>query len=295
MPKIKYIPHNFTADTMIIVEKANEFLEDYDEQGYSVTLRQLYYRFVSEDLIENTQKSYNRLGSIINTARLAGMVDWSFMEDRTRNLVELEHFDGADDALQKLASWYHVDMWERQPIRPEVWVEKDALVGVVERICQKLDVPFFSCRGYTSQSEMWNAGQRMQRHVDNGQEVHVIHLGDHDPSGIDMSRDITDRLKMFMGGVEFRRIALNMDQIERYGPPPNPAKITDSRAKEYIKEYGESSWELDALTPSVLTELIRNEITFLTDHEIYQEDVERASDVKQRLVELARNWNDEGE
>ena len=203
MPLINYTPErNFTASTHDIIDSANEILNEYDEQGFVLTLRQLYYQFVSRDLLPNTDKSYNRLGSIINDARLAGLVDWDHLIDRTRNLQTLEHFDGANDALEKLAGWYHVDMWQRQNARPEVWIEKDALIGVIEGVCNELDVPYFSCRGYTSQSEMWRAGQRLQ-HWKQGlaQDTYIIHLGDHDPSGMDMSRDIFDRLELFMGAV----------------------------------------------------------------------------------------------
>ncbi len=294
MPLINYTPdRKFTSATVEIIDSANEILNEYDEQGFVLTLRQLYYQFVSRDLLPNTDKSYNRLGSIINDARLAGLVDWDHLIDRTRNLQTLEHFDGAGDALTKLAGWYHVDMWRRQNVRPEVWIEKDALIGVIEGVCNELDVPYFSCRGYTSQSEMWRAGQRLRHWQDTcDQDTYIIHLGDHDPSGMDMSRDIFDRLELFMGGTKFERLALNMYQVEQYSPPPNPAKITDSRAKGYIQEYGDHSWELDALEPAVLSALIRKSVTDLRDDKIHSEDVKQKEVVREKLEEIAYNWED---
>ncbi len=126
------------------------------------------------------------------------------------------------------------------------------------------DTPYFSCRGYVSQSEMWNAALRLSKYIRKGQSPIVIHLGDHDPSGIDMSRDIKERLEMFaFQGIEVNRIALNMEQIEKYNPPPNPAKMDDTRYIGYVDIYGENSWELDALDPEVLEQLISDTISKL--------------------------------
>lgn len=293
MPLINYTPdRKFTTQTLEVIEIANAILHEYDEQGFVLTLRQLYYQFVARGMLENTDKSYNRLGSIINDARMAGLVDWAHLVDRTRSLKDLEHFKGPRHALQKLVEWYHINFWDRQKVRPEVWIEKDALIGVISGICQQLDVPYFSCRGYTSQSEMWKAGQRLLGYHRKGYTTHIIHLGDHDPSGVDMSRDIFDRLETFMGGTEFERIALNMDQIEEHDPPPNPAKITDSRAKVYIEQYGESSWELDALEPATLTGLIHDAVVKLRDDTIYEADVERKAEVKAKLATVVERWED---
>lgn len=292
MPYICYVEKRFGAQNLEIVDNANAILREYEAQGFTLTLRQLYYQFVARDLLANTDKNYKRLGSIINDARLSGYIDWNHLVDRTRNLKVLEHFEDAPHALKKLAGWYHVDMWANQRYRPEVWIEKDALVGIIEGVCQSLDVPYFSCRGYTSQSEMWAAGQRLAEWSDRGQIPYVIHLGDHDPSGIDMSRDIFDRLEMFMGGTMFERIALNMDQVRRYNPPPNPAKVTDSRSSKYIRSYGENSWELDALDPNTLTKLIRTAVENLRDHDKYIETYKRREAERAALTQLADNWTD---
>lgn len=292
MPRINYTPgRQFTRQNMLVIDRANDILEEYQAQGFTLTLRQLYYQFVARDYLANTDKNYKRLGDIINDARMAGLVDWLYLEDRTRNLRLLEQFASAEDALDQLAGYYHIDMWARQKVRPEVWVEKDALVGVVQRICNELDVPYFSCRGYTSQSEMWRAGQRLAGWHEQGYSTYIIHLGDHDPSGIDMSRDIFDRLEIFMGGTTFERIALNMDQIRKYTPPPNPAKVTDSRAKGYIERYGDESWELDALEPKVLMDMIRATVESMRDPDIYHEDLVRRHTTTEQLRKLAADWD----
>lgn len=292
MPRICYVPRDFSPASLAIIAKANEMCEAYAAQGFDLTLRQLYYQFVARDLIANKQSEYKRLGSIINDARLAGLIDWLRIEDRTRSVARNAAWDDPADIISASASGYAIDKWEDQPFRPEVWVEKDALVGVVESVCSRLDVPYLSCRGYTSQSEMWRAGRRLAAWVKHGQRPYVIHLGDHDPSGKDMSRDIRDRLELFMGGVKFQRIALNMDQIQQYDPPPNPAKITDSRAEAYIAEFGSESWELDALEPAVLTALIEETVLAVRDEEKWSAKLEEEDEGRRELSRISDRYDD---
>jgi hypothetical protein len=272
LPKIKYQEFNFRPATLALIETANRIIREYQAQGFDLTLRQLYYQFVSRDIIPNTQKSYKNLGSVVNDGRLAGLIDWNAIVDRTRELRTLPHWAEPSEFID--ADQFNIDMWATQTHRPEIWIEKDALAGVFERICRELDVPLFSCRGYTSQSEMWVGAQRLLRYRKNKQTPVIFHFGDHDPSGKDMSRDITERLELFTAkSLKFERLALNMDQVEEYEPPPNPAKITDSRANAYIAEFGDKSWELDALEPSVLEALVREAIDGVVNKEAMEEAV----------------------
>ena len=293
MPKIKYKSFNFRSATLAMIQKANEIIAEYARQGFDLTLRQLYYQFVSRDLIPNTQKDYKNLGSIVNDARLAGLIDWDAIVDRTRELRSLSHFTGPEEIIEACSQQFNLDRWADQPYRPEVWIEKDALVGVFERVCRELDVPLLSCRGYTSQSEMWGAAQRMLRYKHKRQKPIVFHFGDHDPSGKDMSRDILDRLEMFTRGeMKFERLALNMDQVEQYSPPPNPAKITDSRAGAYIAEFGDESWELDALEPTVLADLVRNAIEEIVDEDKMAERTAEQKEHREMLSKIAERYDE---
>jgi hypothetical protein len=301
MPKIKYQEFNFRPATLALIKTANQIIAEYQRQGFDLTLRQLYYQFVSRDIIPNTLKSYKNLGSVINDARLAGMIDWETIVDRTRELRTLSHWNDPSEIVAACGRQFNIDRWKGQPFRPEVWIEKDALVGVFERICRELDVPLFSCRGYTSQSEMWVAAQRLIRYRSLGnvtpkgdrQIPVILHFGDHDPSGKDMSRDIVDRLQLFTGErLKFERLALNMDQVEQYGPPPNPAKITDSRADAYIAEYGAESWELDALEPSVLAALVRDAIDGIIDQDAMDEANEQQAAHRETLELVASRFDD---
>lgn len=286
-----YIPKDFQHRTAATLRQADKILLDYREQGYVLTLRQLYYKFVATGLIPNSQREYNRLGTIINDGRLAGLLDWNSIEDRTRNLASVPHWDSPEELVGIAAEQFRIDKWARQPIRPEVWVEKEALAGIVGQVCDRLDVAYFACRGYVSQSEMWRTANRLRHYEATGQRPIIFHLGDHDPSGMDMSRDILDRLEMFGARLDFERLALNMDQVEQYNPPPNPAKFSDSRCEEYVRLYGDESWELDALEPAVLEALIDDAVAEVREEDLWDEAVEEEKDSRHTLDEVARTWD----
>jgi hypothetical protein len=286
MPCIKYQDIRIQRKSLILIEQITAIIETYQEQGYSLTLRQVYYQLVSRGIIENSEKSYKNIGDLINNGRLAGLIDWNAIEDRTRYLRELAHWENPKEIIEGAARQYRRDLWEDQPRYVEIWIEKDALIGITEQTAQGYDVPCFSCRGYTSQSEMWGAAQRMIRANKAGKECFIIHLGDHDPSGIDMSRDIRERLAMFGADVTIDRIALNMNQIKKYNPPPNPAKITDTRAGKYIAAYGSQSWELDALEPAELDRLITAAIKSNLDRKIYDQTKAKQERERAELYDL---------
>ena len=291
MPKIAYRAKRFSPDRQDKIDKANVIIAEYAAQGYEITLRQLYYQFVSRDFIANNQREYKNLGDIINDARLAGLIDWEAIVDRTRNLQSLAHWNSPASIIDACASQYRIDKWADQPYRVECWIEKDALIGVIENVCKELDIAYFSCRGYTSQSEMWSAAMRLQRYRKGRQKPLVLHLGDHDPSGKDMTRDITDRLSEFSEGtIEVRRLALNMSQITQYHPPPNPAKITDSRAAGYIAEFGGESWELDALEPAVIATLIRDAVFTVRDVDKWVAQQLEEDTQKAQLEKVSNQW-----
>jgi len=296
MAKICYIPKDFRGKSEQMIALCNRIIAEFAKEGFELTLRQLYYQLVSKGIIKNSEKSYDNLGALILDARPAGMVDWDAIVDRTRYLRSLSHWGDPSSIVQDAAKGFNYDLWADQPRRVEVWIEKDALVGVIGGVCQQLDVPFFSCRGYTSQSEMWSAAQRIQRYYDDAsQECTIIHLEDHDPSGKDMSRDIEDRLTLFCEkdgypAPELRRIALNMDQIRKYNPPPNPAKLSDCRAKAYIAEYGPESWELDALSPRVITDMLRDVIREYIDGEKFNAALDRQREARRGLQQIADQY-----
>lgn len=293
MPKIQYKEIRFRQSSLDLIRLVNEVINDYKAQGYELTLRQVYYQLVARGYIPNNERSYKNIGNLINDGRLAGLIDWYAITDRTRNLRGNSHWDTPSEVIASAKYSYLLDKWEGQPNYVEVWVEKDALVDVVGQACRPLDVPYFSCRGYTSQSEMWMAAQRFRRQDFREQRI-IIHLGDHDhdPSGIDMTRDIQERLDMFGADVYVKRVALTMEQIDFYSPPPNPAKITDSRCDKYIAQYGHESWELDALEPKVITDLIKEQVTMYRDDGLYLRICNKENREKRELQMLCDHYDD---
>src|SRR6266498_534452 len=295
--KIVYEPRNFRDTSLAIIDQANVICEDYAARGYDLTLRQLYYRFVAQALIPNTDQSYNRLGAIVSDARLAGLIDWNHIVDRTRYLRALPSWGSPAEIIDGAAEGYREDVWADQPEYVEVWVEKDALIGVVEQAADAYKAPSFSCRGYTSQSELWAAARRHVRMMHRGKRCTVLHLGDHDPSGIDMTRDIEDRLALFCsrhgsGRVRVERLALNMDQVAEYQPPPNPAKMTDSRYEGYMAVYGDESWELDALPPDVLDGIIQANLRQHLDVAAYDRSIAGQEERRVLLRRVSAQWED---
>lgn len=290
MPKIQYKEIRFQQKSLDLIELVNQVVDEYSAQGYELTLRQVYYQLVARGYIPNNERSYKNVGSLINDGRLAGLIDWHSVTDRTRNLRRESHWDNPADVIASARYSYNLDKWKGQPNYVEVWVEKDALVDIVGQACSPLDTPYFSCRGYTSQSEMWSAAQRFIRQEQREKRI-IIHLGDHDPSGIDMTRDIQERLELFGADVYVKRVALTMNQIQTYNPPPNPAKITDSRASKYIDQFGDESWELDALEPKVITDLIKKQVTMYRNDDIYRAVCDKESREKEELKMLERNYD----
>jgi hypothetical protein len=292
MPKICYADKKFNSKSRTVIEHANAIIEDYQSQGLTLTLRQIYYRFVAAALIPNSQKEYKKLGSIINDGRMAGLIDWNAIEDRGRNLNTIPAWSNPADIIRAAANGYAIDLWEGQEYRVEVFVEKQALESVIENAAQPLACASYACKGYMSQSEMWRAANRFKNYSERGYKSVIIHLGDHDPSGVDMTRDIDDRLYVFGAKVKVERIALNMDQIEKYDPPANPAKLTDTRANDYIALHGDESWELDALEPSVLHKLIQDTIRKYMDVDMFDARKEQQEEERKQLDNVSEKWYD---
>lgn len=299
MAHIIYQDKRFLAKSVAIIKKAVEIIEEYQKMGYTLTVRQLYYQFIAQAVFPNTERSYKRLVSIINDARIAGLIDWDLIEDRTRNLQGLNHYDGPSDFLHNKAEGFHIDCREGQKVYLEAWVEKEALVSVIERPCVRYDVDFFACRGYVSQSEQHVAALRIRDKLreSDAEEAVILHFGDHDPSGIDMTRDIEDRMKMFLSyyGLDhqFRieRLALNMNQVRELRPPENPAKISDSRFRAYMDKFGDKSWELDALKPTYINKLAKDAIEGYTDIPMWEARRKEEAEGKTKLLDAASKFD----
>jgi hypothetical protein len=262
-----FITLRMHAATLDVVEQANVIIAEYLAQGFALSLRQLFYQMVSRALLDNSFKEYKRLGVIVRDGRNGGLIDWDAIEDRARIVNTHSSWDSPADIIGSAADAYKTDWWRDQRYRPEVWIEKNALIGVIEGVCTDLRVPYFATIGNNSQTLQYQAGKRFAQYFGQGLIPVVLHLADHDPNGIDMTRDVRDRLALYARQpVEVRRVALNLDQVRQHNPPPNFAKESGTRFEGYVTTFGtRECWELDALSPTVIADLIRDEIEALID------------------------------
>lgn len=292
--KITYKNHNLKPESLEKVATVAAVIEDFRLQGYTLSLRQLYYQLVAQNLVVNSVRSYKNLGRLITKAREAGLLSWTSIEDRERNASLWQHNEDEKEVLNGLEYGYSIDRWARQEHYVEAWIEKEALVDVLRRACQRWKVPYLACKGYVSASELWRAGRRFHAARKRGKRPVLLHLGDHDPSGIDMTRDNDDRLWLYSGfdNVEVRRLALNMDQVDEHDPPPNPAKVSDSRYRDYVLQYGRESWELDALRPSVIVQIVEAEIQTLIDRDAWEECDREETGARRYLSQVHERWDD---
>lgn len=274
--KEQFIDWNPTGRSLYLVQEIEKILDDYEEMGFTLTLRQLYYQLVSRDIIPNKDTEYNKLSALLTNARLAGLIDWTAIEDRIRVPRIPYWVTGVQEAIQDTVNQYRLNLQRGQDKTIEVWLEKDALSAIVYPITSKYHIRLMVNRGYSSITAMYDAAQRLQ-----SGDV-ILYLGDHDPSGLDMVRDIAGRLETFGKDIEVVPIALTMAQVTQFNPPPNPAKITDTRASEYIRKHGPISWELDALSPQYLQSLVRNAIESRIDLWLFKEmEEQQRKDIEQ--------------
>lgn len=268
----------------------NKIIEEYLAQGYQMTLRQLYYVLVSRATIPNTVREYQKLSNLLKKGRMAGIVDWSAIEDRTRVPYLSYWARDKEAAMNDTVEQYKLDRQRGQDNYIELWVEKDALSGVLKRKTDYYHVQLMVNRGYSSCSAMYQSYRRFGRAAMEGRDGYILYLGDHDPSGLDMIRDITDRMREFGLNPTVRHIGLTAKQIKKYDPPPNVAKKTDPRAKWYLEKFGDISWEVDALPPDILHEVITEHIEGLIDIDLFEEVMEEEEKDKEDLQKIVKKF-----
>lgn len=286
--KEKFIDWNPSAQSLERIGQIGRVLIQYRDMGIRLTLRQLYYQLVSKNIIENKVREYKRLGSLLSNARLAGLVDWEIIEDRARRPVRPLEFDSIQDRIALAVDNFRLRRWSDQPEYIELWCEKDALSSVLAPICDDLHVTLMVNRGYSSSSAMYEASKRIGEEMAD-RAARIIYLGDFDPSGEDMVRDVRDRMATFGLNVDVSKLALNPDQISKYKLPPNPAKRTDSRSGGFIEKHGEESFEVDAIPPDVLQSLVRSSLEENMDRTAYRAMIAQEDRLKKKLIAATKN------
>lgn len=296
--KIAYVPNlRLGGPNQSLLTAINDIIDVYHIQRYKLSLRQLFYQLVVREVIPNKQSEYSKLSTILTKGRMAGVVDWEAIEDRLREPFRHGAWESPREIINACAAQYRRDRMENQGVYLEVWVEKDALSAVLRRAVEPYGCRLMVNRGYSSTTAMHDAFKRFVEPWEQGQTVKILYLGDHDPSGMDMVRDIKARVETFVRGstevnenrapFKIERVALTMEQIREYSPPPNPAKIKDPRADAYIAKFGPVSWEVDALPPEILNELVEGGIRMMIDLSVYEATLTREAQERNRLRKIA--------
>jgi hypothetical protein len=348
----------WTTTKELVVKQIIYTVNDYAKINERLTLRQLHYQFVSQNWIVNHDTAYKKLGSILDDCRYAGLIDWGAIEDRGRRPYIEYSVDDIPDALQDTIDQYKLNRQHGQSVYVELWSEKDALSGILSKSTNKYHIQLVINKGYTSSSAAYKAYERVVAAIENGQSVKILYFGDHDPSGLDMIRDIRERLLHFLSAgtkmqdenglhtwwdeghfnvhdvlawidnntsvdsyklyekfnegdedatedyIRYRRlmyiedqnlfevvpIGLTMEQIKKYKLPPNPTKMTDSRSSEYIKKFGKTCWEVDALKPDVLRRIVETNIEGVIDVDMYNAMVEQENKEVEELKVILNDY-----
>jgi hypothetical protein len=318
MAKLKYRPVGLTKENVERLELINSIIEDYASQGLVLSLRQLYYQLVTKNVIPNKQKEYKKLSVLITEGRMAGVVDWDAIEDRLRVPYTPSSWSNAKDIVDSAVNSFAMPRQFGQPVHIEVWIEKDALSGVLSRVTSPYHIPILVNRGYSSTSAMHDSFNRFYHAHKQGQKIRILYLGDHDPSGLDMVKDIEERILEFFFGRHFEQgkrnkripynmfrvyleqigldfeidqIALTKEQIRKYKPPHNPAKQTDSRYEKYHAEHGAKSWEVDALKPEVLNRIVEKGIAGYLDRDQFERMVKSEEKERNILKSIRKNMD----
>lgn len=289
----------WTAKTNDVLNATFNIIDEYEKQHISLSLRQLYYQLVARGYIPNDDKVYKKMSKLLTNARYNGQVDWSSVEDRSRSEFMPSQWNNIKSLVESAVYSYRLPRWDNQDNYIEVITEKEALESVLSSICNKWHVRLVINKGYTSASFMYGLAKRISKKIESGKHVFILYLGDHDPSGLDMIRDIEDRVREILQNSKYFNcndeefkivpIALTRKQIDQYNPPPNPAKISDPRADWYIQKNGEMSWEVDALRPEIMLKIVEDGIIRFVDKDKYEAVKRREEGEKIELQEFADN------
>jgi hypothetical protein len=225
------------------------------EDGYPMTVRQVFYQATVHNLAPKTEAGYAMVQSDLVIMRRAGDLPYGWLADNTRWQRKPRTFNGIEEALEDTARFYRKSLWADAACYVEIWLEKDALSGVLYPITSRYDVPLMVARGYASLSFLHSAAE----YID-ALEVptFIYHCGDYDPSGVNAGEKIEETLREMAPGADltFERIAVNPDQIAAWNLPTRPTKQSDSRARGFAAE----SVELDAIEPNTLRAIVEEAI-----------------------------------
>lgn len=216
-----------------------------------MTVRQVFYQATVKGVVEKTEAGYTKVQTDLVVMRKSGMLPYDWLADNTRWQRKPRSFNGVEEALEDTARFYRKNLWADANCYVEVWLEKDALSGVIMPVTARYDVPLMVARGYASLSFLHTAAEFIR---DLDVPTYIYHLGDYDPSGVNAGEKIEQTLREMAphSDIKFERIAVEPYQIEEWNLPTRPTKSSDSRSKN----FGEISVELDAIDPDTLRGIV---------------------------------------
>jgi hypothetical protein len=237
--------------------------------GGSWTVRQIFYATSVAGGVEKSEAGYRQVQRQVLAMRREGLINYSTVADNTRWVRQVDTYSSLEDWVDESLRALRLDLWRDAEQRIEVWLEKDALAGVVSEITNKWRVPLYVTRGYASESFAFEAAENANA---DARPFRIVYLGDFDASGVHMARDLEQRLRGFLDDADrltFDRIAVTPQQIVDLGLPSRPNKETDTRYAAFAAEFpGLDATELDAIRPDTLRELVENEITNAIDDDL---------------------------
>ena len=247
---------------------------DWADQQKPVTVRQLFYRLSTLDLVPKTDAGYKAIGRICTKMREAGDLPYTWLVDNTRWQRKPKTYSSLEDALQLTAETYRKSLWINQDAAAEVWCEKEALAGVIYPVTSQFDVPLMVAKGYASLSFLYSAAEEIKDKEFAGKKVHIYYLHDFDPDGVKAAEAAEARLREFSQSDDFvfNPIALNAEQVRAMDLPTRPTKRTTRS-----KGFSEQSCELDAIPPSTLRQMVEGAIVEIIDPREWErlQDIER--------------------
>ena len=240
-----------------LLEQVQKIMGSYD---FALTLRQIYYQLVAKQIIPNEQRYYKKLSRICVAGRDEGILPEEGFADRLREVDKLSSWVDLNEFMETVRRSYHKDKWQNQDRYLEIWTEKDALRGVLSQVTYQYDVSLMVARGQLSRTAIYEASKRYKTKSD--KECYLFYCGDFDPSGLSIYDSIKKRLGDFGISINFERIALTEEQIEKYKLPSDPGKQSDPNYNKFVSLYGSDMVvELDSLPPDVLRDIIKDCIT----------------------------------
>jgi hypothetical protein len=260
------------------IEAIRQAIEDTVTELAPMTVRQVFYQLVSQGVIAKTEGEYkNTVVRLLGEMRRERRIPFGWIADSTRWMRKPKTYSSAEQALRRCAEAYRRDLWVNQGAYVEVWLEKDALSGVLYDVTAEWDVPLMVTRGYPSLSYLHEAAEALDAE---GKPAFLYYFGDYDPSGLDITRVVEDGLREFAPAAEimFERVAVTAAQIRELGLPTRPTKATDSRSKNFAGQ----SVEVDAIPPDRLRQMVEHCITRHIDERALE--VTRAAERSEREI-----------